>query len=156
MNKMSMLVCLVSAANLWGAAAHADDKPGAAAGSVLESCQTDVKGDKKDEWKREPKAESSVTQHHLSSGGKTFDYTATAGTLVIRDDDDKPMANIGYIAYTRRDAPKDAGQRPLMFAFNGGPGIVVALAAHGRVGSQARDRVGSGSDPARALQDSGQ
>ena len=73
------------------------------------------------EWRRQPRAESSVTQHHLSAGGRSFDYTATAGTLVIRDNDDKPMADIGYIAYTRRD-PKDAGQRPVMFAFNGGPG----------------------------------
>src|SRR5258708_25585073 len=31
------------------------------------------------------------------------------------------MANMGYIAYTRGDA-RDAGTRPVMFAFNGGPG----------------------------------
>jgi len=120
MTKTTMAVGLVCAAGLWGAA-HADDRPGAAGSALLEACQVDVKGDKKDEWKREPKAESSVTQHHLSVGGKGFDYTATAGTLVIRDDDDKPIANFGYIAYTRRDA-KEPGQRPVMFAFNGGPG----------------------------------
>lgn len=100
-----------------GDIARADEKPT----SLIEVCQTDVKGDKKEEWKREPKAESSVTQHHLSAGGKGFDYTATAGTLVIRDDDDKPIANIGYVAYTRRDT-KDLAQRPVLFAFNGGPG----------------------------------
>jgi carboxypeptidase C (cathepsin A) len=115
-----MGACIVGVASLWSAA-RADDKPGAGPSALLEACQTDVKGDKKDEWRRQPKAESSVTQHHLSAGGRSFDYTATAGTLVIRDNDDKPMADIGYIAYTRRD-PKDAGQRPVMFAFNGGPG----------------------------------
>jgi carboxypeptidase C (cathepsin A) len=121
MNKVAMAACIVvGTASLWSAA-RADDKPGAAASALLEACQTDVKGDKKDEWRRQPKTESSVTQHHLSAGGRSFDYTATAGTLVIRDNDDKPMADIGYIAYTRRD-PKDAGQRPVMFAFNGGPG----------------------------------
>ncbi len=62
-------------AAVWASVALADEKPA----SLLEACQTDVKGDKKDEWKREPKAESSVTQHHLSAGGKGFDYTATAG-----------------------------------------------------------------------------
>src|SRR5262249_38098279 len=93
----------------------------AAGSALLEACQTDVKGDKKDEWKREPKAESSVTQHHLQAGDKSFDYTATAGTLVIRDDDDKPVANIGDTAYTRREV-KNPAQRPIMFAFNGGPG----------------------------------
>ncbi|MFX8766465.1 hypothetical protein ABTM49_19770, partial [Acinetobacter baumannii] len=84
-------------------AVRADDKAEAAGGSLLEACQIDMKGDRKDEWKRQPKAESSVTQHHLAVGGKGFDYTAAAGTLVIRDNDDKPMANIGYVAYTRRD-----------------------------------------------------
>jgi carboxypeptidase C (cathepsin A) len=62
-----------------------------------------------------------VTQHRLAISGKPLDYTAAAGTLVIRDDDDKPIANIGYVAYTKRDV-KDVGQRPIMFAFNGGPG----------------------------------
>jgi carboxypeptidase C (cathepsin A) len=120
MKKAAMVACLVSAAAVWGGA-QANDRPGAAGSALLEACQIDVKADKKDEWKREPKAESSVTQHHLAAGGKTFDYTATAGTLVIRDNDDKPMANIGYVAYTRRDA-KEPGQRPIVFAFNGGPG----------------------------------
>ena len=120
MQKAAVAACLVSAAGLWSGA-QAADRPGAAGSALLEACQIDVKADKKDEWKREPKAESSVTQHHLAAGGKGFDYTATAGTLVIRDNDDKPMANIGYVAYTRRDA-KDPGQRPILFAFNGGPG----------------------------------
>jgi carboxypeptidase C (cathepsin A) len=104
------LICL-------GSVALADEKPV----SLLEACQTDVKGDKKDEWTRLPKAESSVTQHHLGAGAKGVDYTATAGTLVIRDDEDKPIANMGYVAYTRRDV-KDTTQRPILFAFNGGPG----------------------------------
>ncbi len=59
--------------------ASADEDKGPVAAHLL--CQTS-KGedkDKKEEWKREPKAESSVTQHHLSAGGKCFDYTATAG-----------------------------------------------------------------------------
>jgi carboxypeptidase C (cathepsin A) len=114
MKKFALALSMVLLAGI----ACADEKP---ASVLLEACQTDVKGDKKEEWKREPRAESSVTQHHLSAGGKGFDYTATAGTLVIRDDDDKPIANMGYVAYTRRDT-KDLAQRPVLFAFNGGPG----------------------------------
>ena len=102
---------------VWRSVALADEKPASCVGGLPDRCQ----GDKKEEWKREPKAESSVTQHHLSAGGKSFDYTATAGTLVIRDDEDKPIANMGYVAYTRRDT-KDLAQRPVLFAFNGGPG----------------------------------
>ena len=84
-------------------------------------CRIDIKGDKKDQWMRLPIAQASVTQHRLSLGGKAIEYTATAGTLIVRDDDDKPIASIGYVGYTRRDG-KSAGVRPVTFAFNGGPG----------------------------------
>jgi carboxypeptidase C (cathepsin A) len=90
---------------------------------ALESqlCKIDIKGEKKEQWMRLPKAESSVTQHHITVGGKAIDYSATAGTLIVRDDEDKPTASIGYVAYTRRDM-KAATARPILFAFNGGPG----------------------------------
>ena len=68
-----------------------------------------------------PQADRSVTLHSLSIGGTGVAYVATAGKLVIRDDNDRPIANIGYVAYTKRD-PKDSKQRPIIFAFNGGPG----------------------------------
>jgi carboxypeptidase C (cathepsin A) len=118
------------------AAAHADEPsadqlaqwaaPGTAATSpivLLESqlCKIDIKGEKQRQWMRLPKAESSVTQHRLAVGGKTIDYTATAGTLIVRDDEDKPIASMGYVAYTRHDT-KVSGSRPILFAFNGGPG----------------------------------
>lgn len=69
----------------------------------------------------EPKAEQSVTTHRLVMGGVAIDYTATAGTLIVRDDEEKPIASMGYVAYTRSGV-KDPSTRPLMFAFNGGPG----------------------------------
>ena len=96
---------------------EARDAPSPALISQL--CRIDMKGDKKEEWVRLPRAETSVTQHHLPGKGG-LDYTATAGTLIIRDDEDKPTAAIGYVAYTRRDAR--GGARPITFAFNGGPG----------------------------------
>src|SRR5947207_1104524 len=99
--------------------ARAGEQAGPAATVNERLCRIDIRGDKKDQWIRLPNAQSSVTQHRLNAGGKSFDYTATAGTLIIRDDEDKPIASIGYIAYTRHDLK---GARPLMFAFNGGPG----------------------------------
>jgi carboxypeptidase C (cathepsin A) len=69
----------------------------------------------------EPKPEQAVTHHRLTIAGSTIDYTATAGTLILRNAEDKPVASIGYIAYTQTEV-RDPGRRPLMFAFNGGPG----------------------------------
>ena len=100
---------------------HAVEQPSPAAVLTSQLCRIDIKGEKKDQWMRLPKPESSVTQHSFGVGAKSFDYTATAGTLIIRDDEDKPIASIGYVAYVRHD-PKGGGARPLMFAFNGGPG----------------------------------
>jgi carboxypeptidase C (cathepsin A) len=69
----------------------------------------------------EPKPEQAVTRHRLTIAGSTIDYAATAGTLILRNAEDKPVASIGYIAYTQADV-RDPGRRPLTFAFNGGPG----------------------------------
>jgi len=69
--------------------------------------------------KAPPKEESSVTQHSLSVGGQVFKYTATAGTLLLKDENDEPVASVFYVAYTRDDAPRP---RPLAFLYNGGPG----------------------------------
>jgi hypothetical protein len=97
------------------------EQPSPAAALTSQLCRIDIKGEKKDQWMRLPKPESSVTEHRFGVGGKSFDYTATAGTLIIRDDEDKPIASVGYVAYVRHDL-KGGGARPVMFAFNGGPG----------------------------------
>jgi carboxypeptidase C (cathepsin A) len=67
-----------------------------------------------------PPERSSVTHHELTLGGKTLKYTATAGTLLIRDEEDKPYGSIFYVAYTL-DGP-EAKSRPVSFLYNGGPG----------------------------------
>lgn len=67
-----------------------------------------------------PPEKSSVTHHELSLGGKSLKYTATAGTLLIRDDEDKPNGSIFYVAYTLDGA--DPATRPVSFLYNGGPG----------------------------------
>src|SRR6202049_606508 len=79
-----------------------------------------------------PKAEQSVTQHSVVIGGRTVDYTATAGTLIVRTDKDEPTASMGYIAYTLRD-PGDLGKRPITFAYNGGPGASAGRVALGEL-----------------------
>src|SRR5580693_8767843 len=102
-------------------AAEAPKAPTAPTGPDYQPCRIDLKGDKKEQYLRLPTPESSVTQHHVTLRGKAIDYTATAGTLIIRDDEDKPIASVGYVAYVAAGG-KGGGARPITFAFNGGPG----------------------------------
>ena len=54
-----------------------------------------------------------VTHHELALGGKTLKYTATAGTLLIRNEEDKPYGSIFYVAYTLDGAdPQTECYRP--------------------------------------------
>jgi carboxypeptidase C (cathepsin A) len=113
------------ALSLAQAAAWAADPPKEsplthAASELMQQCRIDMKGDKAQQYLRPPIAESAVTQHRITLRGKTIDYSASAGTLIVRDDDDKPMVSMGYVAYVRTG--KDLGTRPITFAFNGGPG----------------------------------
>ena len=64
---------------------------------------------------------TSVTKHSVHIAGEEINYTATAGTLLLKTDDEKPKASIFYVAYMR-DGVEDVAHRPLTFAFNGGPG----------------------------------
>ncbi|MFI4920897.1 MAG: peptidase S10, partial [Gammaproteobacteria bacterium] len=79
-----------------------------------------------------PKEESAVTHHSLALDGETIKYTATAGTLLIRDDKDEPTASIFYVAYTQDGA--DLGKRPVTFLYNGGPGSATIWLHMGSVG----------------------
>ena len=60
-------------------------------------------------------------QASVTIDGQKIDYTATTSRLVIKKDDGKARASVFYVAYTRNDI-KDLSKRPVLFAFNGGPG----------------------------------
>ena len=113
-------------------------------------CRIDIRGDKKEQWMRLPKAESSVTQHRVSIGGKTIDYTATAGTLIVRDDKDKPIAEHRL---HRLHAPGGEGRRgtPDHLRLQRRTGLVLAVAAHGRAGTASRRHRRPRSDAPGAL-----
>ncbi len=74
-----------------------------------------------------PQEQLSVTKHTAVIGGQEIAYTATAGTIILREEDDKegkeakPKAQIFFVAYTRDDTT-DVAARPVTFSFNGGPG----------------------------------
>jgi carboxypeptidase C (cathepsin A) len=82
--------------------------------------QDAVKESSKENKEAIPKEEKSVTHHTVVIGGKTINYTATAGALILRNNIDEPIAFFGYTAYTKDG--EDANKRPITFSYNGGPG----------------------------------
>jgi carboxypeptidase C (cathepsin A) len=65
--------------------------------------------------------EISQTTHETTLNGQSIVYTATVGSIPARDSEGKESGKIFYIAY-RREGVSDPAERPITFAFNGGPG----------------------------------
>ena len=81
----------------------------------------------------EHKDEVVTTRHTIQLNGETFSYTASTGTLILKEESEKKgensgesegekaMAAVFFIAYTLNDV-EDPASRPITFSFNGGPG----------------------------------
>jgi carboxypeptidase C (cathepsin A) len=81
-----------------------------------------------------PQARTWVTEHSARIGGKTLDYTVTAGTMLMKNAEDKPVALMGYTAYVAKGGNK--ANRPILFAYNGGPGSASLWLHMGVLGPQ--------------------
>jgi len=57
----------------------------------------------------------------VTINGQKVPYRVSTGKLQLKQDDGKPRASIFHVSYIRTDV-KDPSTRPVMFAFNGGPG----------------------------------
>ncbi len=89
----------------------------------------------------------SVTEHTIDIPGGQLAYTATAGTLSLFDQSGERSAAIYYTAYVAKNA--EATNRPVTFAFNGGPGAASAYLTLGLVGPKILDFVGHDAAAAR-------
>jgi len=65
--------------------------------------------------------DASVTTASVTIDGRQVRYRATAGTMPIEKEDGTVRGGMFYVAYQRLDVP-DLLDRPVAFAFNGGPG----------------------------------
>jgi carboxypeptidase C (cathepsin A) len=84
--------------------------------------------------RQRPPEEKLVTTHHRAKiGGHDVAYTATTGTMLLKDDEGKVRASVYMTAYTR-DGVGDLGRRPITFAYNGGPGSASAWLHMGAFG----------------------
>src|ERR1035441_2448587 len=120
-------VCfLVALASLYltfeaGAQETRQSTPAVAPDTEQHAASADQHKDKEADKETPIPAEKLVATHHeLALNGKTLKYTATAGTLIIRDEEDKPYGSMFYVAYTLDGAEPTA--RPGSFLYNGGPG----------------------------------
>ncbi len=84
--------------------------------------------------KPEYEPQSFTSQHTIRIAGERVKYTATAGTLIMRDKEGEAIAEFGYTAYTKDGT--DPTTRPLMFAWNGGPGSASMWLHMGVLGPQ--------------------
>ena len=62
-----------------------------------------------------------VTKQQVRVGGQILNFTATTGYMLMKDEKDSVKAKLFFIAYTK-DGEPDISKRPIMFAYNGGPG----------------------------------
>ncbi|MGB0767385.1 MAG: S10 family peptidase [Phycisphaeraceae bacterium] len=96
----------------------------------------------------------SITKHEVEIAGEPVAYTATAGTIQLKDKADKPKASVFFIAYTAGEHAKPQ-DRPVMFCFNGGPGSSSVWLHMGCFGPRrvAMDEIGHAVGPPYALTD---
>jgi len=64
---------------------------------------------------------AATSRHVLKLTDITIPYIATWSSISLKDAEGNPQATISSTSYVREDV-RDRGQRPVIFAFNGGPG----------------------------------
>jgi len=86
------------------------------------------------------KEQKSVSHGSVTVNGQAIKYTATAGTIILKNNKGDQTASMFYIAYIKDGA--DASKRPLTFAYNGGPGgssVLVNIGGFGPMRVQTTD-----------------
>lgn len=88
-----------------------------------QSTKVDMKGEKKEQSssKTNTKDSSKTQEASVTINGKVINYTVKASELTLTSDSGAPRAKIFHFSYIAKTdtATRD---RPVMFAFNGGPG----------------------------------
>jgi carboxypeptidase C (cathepsin A) len=82
----------------------------------------------------------------VTIAGKSIPYKVTTGKLVIKNDDGKDRASIFHVTY-ERSGVEDRTKRPVMFAFNGGPGSSAVWLHIGVLGPKILQLPGNGTLP---------
>jgi carboxypeptidase C (cathepsin A) len=121
------VVPLIAALTLSALPSRADDASDAKSAS---SKPSDKPADKNE---RGPMPADVTTEQHVGLPGRVLKYHVTAGSLPLKNAKGEHKADIFYIAYML-DTGKPAADRPITFAFNGGPGAASAYIHLGALG----------------------
>jgi carboxypeptidase C (cathepsin A) len=138
--RAALIVCLASAwfpATLPAAEAGANPPPGSTNAPAKEAPREKAK---------EPEEKLVQSQHAITIAGHPISYTASAGTILLRNEEDKPTASIFYIAYNRDNAGAPSA-RPITFSFNGGPGSASVWMHLGMLGPRRVHLLEDGASP---------
>lgn len=123
---------MVTTAQAQEARQRRNAEPTAEMAQAQASPTDDKDKDKKDGSLLVPAETKVETKHEWTAGSRPVHYTATAGTLQIKGDEDKVIGTMFYVAYTEDGAA--AGSRPVTFLYNGGPGSASLWLHMGSVG----------------------
>ncbi len=88
---------------------------------------------------------SSVTKHSITLPAGKFDYTATAAQIQLRSAEGETECRMFYVAYEKDGARQQ--DRPVTFAFNGGPGSATLWLHMGGLGPKRAPMPDDGSLP---------
>jgi hypothetical protein len=70
------------------------------------------------------KPEKIVTKHNIKIDNKLINYTATVGTVILKNEKEEPVASFGYTAYTK-DGEGDMVKDLLHFHTTAGQGLLL-------------------------------
>jgi carboxypeptidase C (cathepsin A) len=87
-----------------------------------------------------------VREAVVEIAGRKIPYRVTTGKLQLKQQDGKPRASIFHVSYERTDV-KNPADRPVMFAFNGGPGSSAVWLHLGVLGPKIIQLPGDGTSP---------
>ncbi len=87
-----------------------------------------------------------IRDSSVTIDGKEIPYKVTTGKLQLKQDDGKVRASIFHVSYVRSDI-EDTSDRPVMFAFNGGPGSSAVWLHIGVLGPKILQLPGDGTEP---------
>ncbi len=153
---LPLYLCLVFTLSLCAVAQRNREDRASTPPASADTAKSATTDSKAADAKAEPKKDVSdappvVTHHEAHVGGKLLRYTATTGTLPLKNvETGEVEAHIFFIAYTL-DGQQPA-QRPLTFSFNGGPGSASVWLHLGAIGPKRVKMQSDGMMPAPPYQ----